>query len=100
MNDYLLRVLRGHVAGFMPALMLTAVLFLGWPQPALSQSPQTQPKRTDVVSPQHGQPFRPEDSSNGKRYRTDADVSVKPRNVETEKKTRLPATPIKSWSGV
>ena len=96
MNDYLLRILRVHIAKFMLALMLTAVLFFGWLQPALGQSPQTQPERTDAVSPQHGQPFRPEDSSNGKQQRTGADVSVKPGNVGTEKKTKPPATPIKS----
>ncbi len=56
MNDYLLRILRGHVVRFMLALMLTAVIFFGWFQPALSQSPQTQPERTDVVAPQHGLP--------------------------------------------
>lgn len=96
MNNYLLRILRGHVAEFMPALMLTAVLFFGWLQPALSQSPQTQPKRTDAVAPQHGQPLRPEDSSNAKQREADADISVKPSNTGAEKKTRPQGTPIKS----
>jgi hypothetical protein len=95
MNDYLLRILKSRVAEFMPALILTAVLFFGWFQPAWSQS-SSQPEQTDAIAPQHGQPLKPEDSSNGKQPRTGADVSVKPSNVETEKKTRPPATSIKS----
>ena len=96
MNDYLLRILRGHVARFMSACMLTAVLFFGWLQPAASQSPKTQPERTDAVAQQNRQPLRSEDSSNGKQQRTGADISAKPSNVGTEKKTRPPATHKKS----
>jgi len=95
MNDYLLRILRDRAAEFMPVLMLTAVLFFGWFQPAWSQS-SSQPERTDAVAPQHGQPLKPEDSSNGMQPGTGADVSVKPSNVETEKKKKPPATPVKS----
>jgi len=49
MNDYLLRIFRGHVIGIMAVLMLTAVLFIGWLQPALGQSPQTHPEGSDAV---------------------------------------------------
>lgn len=96
MNDYLLKILRGHLAKFIPVLMLTAVLFFGWLQPALGKSPQTQPEQTDAISTQHGQPPIPKDSSNGQKREVDADVSVKPSNVGTENKTRPLVTHKKS----
>lgn len=88
MNDYLLRILNSHGIRFMSVLIFTAMLFFGWLQPALSQSPKTQPEKTDAAVLQQEYPFKSEDSSKGKHRKEDADVSVKTSTIGVEKKAR------------